>query len=91
MNPILRMLKPSKGSQSKTNADLFQLVNDVKSGKVDPKQKSLDIIKSMTSEQKQAINQILPNFLKLGKVFGVSDKNINQFTTELKECLQGRN
>ena len=83
----MKMLSPSRGQQSK-NSELFQLVNDVKAGKIDTKQRSIEMLQSMTAEQKQAINQMLPNILKLGKAFGVSDSNIQSFSNELKKILQ---
>ena len=85
----MKMLSPSKGQQSKNN-ELFQLVNDVKAGKIDTKQRSIEMLQSMTAEQKQAINQMLPNILKLGKAFGISDSNIQSFSNELKQILQKR-
>lgn len=87
MNPILKILNQSKGRQSK-NSNLFQLVNDVKAGKVDTKQKSIEMLQSMTADQKKAVTQILPTLLKVGKAFGISDNNIQTFTNELNEVLR---
>lgn len=86
------MLRPSSVQPLKSNnSNIFQLVNDVKSGKVDAKQRTLEILNKMSPEQKQAVTQVLPTFLKLGKAFGVSEKNITAFNNELSEILQGRN
>lgn len=74
-------------SKTQINNDVQSIVNDLKSGKVDAKQSSLDIIKGMSPQQRVAIRQMLPQITKLGKAFGVSDEQIERFTKELNSSL----
>lgn len=86
MNPIMSMLNKSSAKPSMPN-NIQQMIADVKSGKVDAKQKVHEILKNLNSQQKQALNQMLPKLTQLGKVMGASDKNISSFTAELKQYL----
>lgn len=88
MNPILNLMKNQKtNNRVKTTNNVQSMVNDLKSGKVDAKQSSLDIIKKMSPQQRIAIRQMLPQITKLGKAFGVSDEQIERFTKELNSSL----
>ena len=52
MNPILNLMKNQKtNNRVKTTDNVQSMVNDLKSGKVDAKQSSLDIIKKMSPQQ----------------------------------------
>ena len=74
-------------SKTQTTNDVQSMVNDLRSGKVDAKQSSLDIIKKMSPQQRIAIRQMLPQITKLGKAFGASDDQIERFTKELNSSL----
>lgn len=64
-----------------------QLINDLKSGKIDAKQTSIGFIKNMSPQQKLAISKMLPQIKILGKTFGASDNSINSFVEELQKQL----
>ena len=88
MNPILNLMKNQKvNSRTQTANNVQSVVSDLKSGKVDAKQSSLDIIKKMSPQQRIAIRQMLPQIAKLGKAFGASDEQIECFTKELNSSL----
>lgn len=86
MNPVMRMLQ-SNGSQSQIS-NVGQLLKDIQSGAIDPKQKSIEMLQSLPQANKQAILQMLPNLKKLGKVMGASDNTINNFVAELQKNLR---
>lgn len=67
--------------------NIQQTIADVKSGKLDAKQKAQEMLRNLSPQQKQALNQMLPKLTQLGKVMGVSDNNISAFTAELKQYL----
>ena len=90
MNPIVKMFQgnqSSNNSNSYTN-NLQQFIQDLQSGKLDPKQQVLSYLQQMTADQKQAILQILPKVTELGKVMGASEKNIEAFVSELQNKLR---
>lgn len=74
-------------NRTQATNDVQSMVSELKSGKVDAKQSSLDIIKKMSPQQRIAIRQMLPQITKLGKAFGASDEQIERFTKELNSSL----
>ena len=88
MNPILNLVKNQRNQQQQQIPnDMGALLANLRSGKIDAKQSSLDIIKNMSPQQKDAVRQMLPQLTKLGKVFGVSDEKIDSFSKELQSSL----
>lgn len=85
MNPIMTMLKKSNGPQ--LSSDLTNLINLVKSGKVDAREKSLETLKAYSPQQRQAIKELLPKITQLGKALGVPDESIKSFTKDIQSVL----
>ena len=69
--------------KSQKDNQLQQMIDGVKSGKVDPHQTALDIVSKLSNDQKKALKQILPQFKVLGKKMGVPDDNLSKFINEL--------
>lgn len=63
------------------------MTNGFKAGTVNPKTTAMDMLKNLTTDQKKALKQLVPQLKKFGKSFGVSDKNLNSFITELNNQL----
>lgn len=87
MNPILNLVNARKQNNKIQVNNTQSLVNDLKSGKLDAKEQSLEILKKMSPQQKVALRQMLPQIKQLGKAFGVSDDQIERFTKELNSSL----
>ena len=63
------------------------MANGFKNGTIDPKAKAIDMVKSMSKDQKTALKQLVPQLKKFGKTMGVSDTNLNLFINELNKQL----
>ena len=90
MNPLLSLLSKQKQStapQLNKDSNLLGMISDIKSGKIDPKQKSLSFLDQMTPQQKQAVKKLIPQLSKLGGMFGVSKQNMNSFMSEVNKHL----
>lgn len=91
MNPILNLVRrqnqPVNPLPNNNRDNLQSVVEKIKSGKLDAKQQSFEMLKSLTPQQKVAIRQMIPQIKKLGKAFGVSDDNIDNFINELQTKL----
>ena len=81
MNPIMTMLKVSNAPQSNK---LNSLIEQLKSGKLNAREKSLEQLKSLSPQQLQAVKQLLPKITQLGKIFGVSEENIQSFEKDIR-------
>lgn len=79
-------VSPIPNSNNK-QSDFQSTIADIKSGKLDAKQQSFKMLENLTPQQKVAIRQLLPQVKKLGKAFGVSDENIENFIKELQSKL----
>ena len=64
-----------------------QLLSGVKSGKINPKTKAIDLLKQMTPQQKTALKQLLPQLSKFGTLMGVSNKSMELFKAEITKYL----
>ena len=95
MNPIMNILKrkainqlqPNEKQSQTLRKQIEQMTNGFKAGTVNPKTTAMDMLKNMSADQKKALKQLVPQLKKLGKTFGVSDKNMNSFITELNNQL----
>ena len=90
MNPILNLLngqKQSNAPQLNKNSNMTDLIADIKSGKLDPKQKSITFLDQMNPQRKQVVKKFIPQLSKLGKLFGVSKQNMDSFITEVEKHL----
>ena len=79
--------KPSNVNQSQMSEETKQFITDLKSGKLNPKQKSLEDLNKITPQQKDIIKQSIPKLRLIGQSLGISNEQINQFLSELKMKL----
>lgn len=86
MNPIMNLLR--KQPQSPASPSFNQIVDGLKSGRIDAKQTALENLQKLPPQQKVAIRRLLPQLKQLGKSFGVSDNDIAAFTDELQKYLK---
>ena len=77
----MTMLKVSNAPQSNK---LNSLIEQLKSGKLNAREKSLEQLKSLSPQQLQAVKQLLPKITQLGKIFGVSEENIQSFEKDIR-------
>lgn len=87
MNPVLNLVNGQKQNSRVQVSNTQTFINDLKSGKINAKEQSLEILKKMSPQQRVALRQMLPQITKLGKAFGASDDQIERFTKELNSSL----
>ena len=75
--------KPSQQLLTQIN----QMTNGIKAGTVDAKSTAIDMVSKMSSGQKKALKQLVPQIKKLGKKMGVSNEHMNTFINELNKQL----
>lgn len=83
MNPILQQFHSRKASQQQQNNNIDNLMSDIQSGKINPQQEVLNYVKSMNPLQRMALKSTMPMISKLGKKFGVTDSEIQDFQRAL--------
>lgn len=83
MNPILQQFHSRKASQQQQNNNMDNLMSDIQSGKINPQQEVLNYVKSMNPLQRMALKSTMPMIGKLGKKFGVTDSEIQDFQRAL--------
>ena len=83
MNPILQQFHSRKASQQQQNNNMDNLMSDIQSGKINPQQEVLNYVKSMNLLQRMALKSTMPMISKLGKKFGVTDSEIQDFQRAL--------
>ena len=83
MNPILQQFHSRKASQQQQNNNMDNLMSDIQSGKINPQQEVLNYVKSMNPLQRMALKSTMPMISKLGKKFGVTDSEIQDFQRAL--------
>lgn len=90
MNPFLQMVRnqaPKKTSNSCTPNIWEQKMEDLKSGKADPKQTALEFVRNLNPKQKTFLKLSLPMFQKFAMQNGASDDGIKSFITEVRAVL----
>lgn len=92
MSPFLQMFRGNQvnNSKPKTSNNLYDWnakLEDLKSGKADPKETALELVGRLSSKQKLFLKMALPMFQKFAVKNGVSDESINDFLTEIKSRL----
>jgi hypothetical protein len=87
------MMQHNNGVSSQTVAkktsseyDWNKKLEDIKSGKLNPKEVALNLLEQLSPMQKRFLKMSLPKFqIFAGKY--VSDENLNSFLTEIKSRL----
>lgn len=84
MNPILQQLQ----RQNQNNqAGIESVISGIKSGAIDPKAKSLEMLKQMSPMQRMKLKTFLPFIEKLARKSGMSDARITPFMQEIQGSL----
>ena len=82
MNPVLGRIKPTK-----SQVTMQSLIADVKTGKVDPRQKAIEMLSKLNPLQKARVKAALPMLQRIARRSGATDANINAFLLEVRDNL----
>ena len=96
MLPFLKMMQRNNGVSSQTvaknktssNYDWNEKLEDIKSGKSDPKKVALELLEQLSPMQKNFLKASLPKFQNFASKYNISDANLNSFLTEIKSKLK---
>lgn len=83
MNPFLQRVMPKTVTRI-NNYSLDSIIQDVKNGKLDAKQKSLELLSQMSPSQKSKIKSMLPRFEALAKKTGIQENVLKSFMRDIQ-------
>lgn len=90
MIPFLQFQKGNTQPVAKTSNNQYdwnKTLEDLKAGKIDPKQTAVNLIQKLNPQQRKFLKMSLPMFQKFAVKSGATDDSINSFLTEIKTIL----